>query len=57
MKKTTCEQIKIGDKVNRREKGWAEVIGIDKSFIMRITFKNGDVMHYGKFDEIFISEN
>lgn len=57
MKKIACELIKIGDKVNRQEKGWSEVIGINKSFIMSITFKNGDVMHYGKFDEIFISEN
>lgn len=55
MKKTALK-IKIGDKVNRHEKGWSKVVWIKKGFMVYITFENGDVIPYDEYDELFIAE-
>ncbi len=41
--------------MNRHEKGWSKVVGIKKSFIVYLTFDNGDVMPYCESDELIIA--
>ena len=55
MKKIALK-IKIGDKVNRHEKGWSKVVGIKKSFMVYLSFESGDVILYDKYDELLIAE-
>lgn len=50
------KDIKIGNEINRHEKGWQRVVGIRKSYFIYITLENGEELYYREDEKLFVIE-
>ena len=49
-----AKDIKIGDTVNRYCQGWQTVTNIRKSYLIYITFSNGEEIYFNPSDKLFV---
>lgn len=50
-----AKDIKIGDTVNRHCQGWQTVTNIRKSYLIYITFSNGEEMYFHLGDKLLVA--